>query len=607
MGRFFGEHMRRTVLIVLVAIIAFAAIGAFSFLKTVYLPRRAAEFLDRHLAGAPVPVSYEIESIGLIPPSLSFETVVIGVPDRFRPTVFSSCTVRNIVGYLRNGTGPLRIVCERLTVPVEMPSPEIIALFTEQRTGEKGTEGSSARRLPDIDFTVETAVLSFGKETLSFTASGHLSATELSLTVTPPRGSTADTFLQLTAERETHRVTLTAHQFPLEPYTAPWLPEPGTYARGLLSGSVELVGTPSDAQVFLDLSVEEIALAHPFLDTEPFHLPFLRISGNAGADLRRRYLFTNEISFSIGGIEVTLHGSFERSHFDTTLSLSETPLNRLATVVRGRLFDGFLMDGSLAATITAAGIVRPGDISFESVGITGEIKEPKQLTDRMERYKAGFDFFFTDDDGTAFRVAVKNQGVSYAPLALLPEYVWRAVVLSEDAGFFLHPGIDFAEMDAAFKDNLVRRTLRGGSTITQQVIKNLFLTRDKTILRKFREMLLAIELDASLPKERILEIYLNLIEWGPGIFGIGNAARYYFGKLPEELLPHEAAWLASIIPNPKRFQHEYITGTISEARTARLQHLLDLLFQNGWISGDLYLFSYTAPFLFRHDDAGEAP
>ncbi len=599
--------MRRSVVIGILVGVAGALCGSFLFLESVYLPRKVGEFLDRRIAGAPVAIAYEIADVGLLPPSLSFESVIVGVPARFRPTVFSSCTVKNIVGHLRNGHGPLRVTCEQATVPVEMPDPEIMEVFTQRTSAQSQSNEKTDKQSPVIEFTVAKAILSFGRESLSFTATGRFSLEEISLTVTPPEDSASDTFLQVTAERIENRLSLTAHRFPIEPYTAPWFSVPGTYARGLLSGALGIAGAPSNAEMTLDLSLEEITVAHPFLDTHPFSLPFLRVSGSMGADLVRRHFFTNTLSFSIGGIEVLLRGLLDADHFDTSLTLTETPLNRLATVVQGALFDGFLMEGTLSATITASGTVRPGELALDSAGITGEIQEPKQLTDRLERYKTGFDFFFTDDEGTAFRVPVRNQGISYAPLALLPEYVWRAVVVSEDAGFFLHHGIDFAEMDAAFKDNLVRRTLRGGSTITQQVVKNLFLTRDKTILRKFREMLLAIELDATLSKERILEIYLNLIEWGPGVFGISNASRYYFDKLPEELLPHEAAWLASIIPNPKHFQHEYLSGTLSDARTARIQRLLDLLFQNGWVSGDLYIFSYTAPLLFRHTNGAGTP
>lgn len=92
--------------------------------------------------------------------------------------------------------------------------------------------------------------------------------------------------------------------------------------------------------------------------------------------------------------------------------------------------------------------------------------------------------------------------------------------------------------------------MRGASTISQQVVKNLYLTPRKTILRKFIEIILALKLEMSLPKERILEIYLNIAEWGNGIYGAESASQFYFGKSAKKLSPHESASIASVLPNP---------------------------------------------------------
>ena len=591
--------MRRRFLIAFAATILDTIFVGFLFFKTIYLPRRAAAFLDERLASFPVPVHYEIASVGILPPSLVFETVVVGFPDRFHPATFSSCSVSGVFDYAIRKRGVPRISCERAHLMLSVPEAVSLPFLDEDRGGSSDTTARH-HTLPAFDFSVGEIVASFEGRPLAFTVEGGFSGDTLSATVTPRAGA-ADAFLTVTVSLGERRGAFIFNRFPVEPYARPWLPDEKTYARGFLSGTLDIAGYPS-SDIDVDLSFEEIAVSHPFLDSAPFLLPFLRMRGAIAADIGRRHLFFNDLVFSIGGIEAHSHGTLTGNRFDLAISLTGTPLTRLVTVMYNRLFDGFLMEGSLAASVNASGTILPGDVLLDTIGLSGSLDEARQMSDRLDRFRSGFDFFFTDDDGRAFRVEVKNRGISYAPLALLPEYVYRAVVLSEDAGFFLHNGIDFAEMDAAFKDNLTRRELRGGSTITQQLVKNLFLTRDKTLLRKFRELLLAIELDATLPKERILEIYLNLIEWGPGVFGIGNASQHYFGKLPEELMPHEAVWLASIIPNPKRFQHEYLSGNLSEARTARLQRLLDLLFQNGYLSGDLYLFSYTAPLLFRHPE-----
>ncbi|GAB4437095.1 MAG: biosynthetic peptidoglycan transglycosylase [bacterium] len=127
-----------------------------------------------------------------------------------------------------------------------------------------------------------------------------------------------------------------------------------------------------------------------------------------------------------------------------------------------------------------------------------------------------------------------------------------AVILSEDAKFYKHSGVDYEAMKSAFKKNLeLGKYVRGGSTITQQLAKNVFLSREKTLIRKLKELVIAFLLEAKLSKTRILELYLNTVEFGPLVYGIGHASHFYFGKSPSSLNPLEAALLASLLPGPK--------------------------------------------------------
>ena len=130
----------------------------------------------------------------------------------------------------------------------------------------------------------------------------------------------------------------------------------------------------------------------------------------------------------------------------------------------------------------------------------------------------------------------------------------RAVLVAEDDAFFVHGGFDWNEINAAMKANLVRhRVVRGGSTITQQLARNLFLGDQRTPARKLTEAFLAMRLERSLDKRRIFELYLNLIEWGDGVFGIEAAARHYFHVPAAALDPRQSVLLAAVIINPRRF------------------------------------------------------
>ena len=128
----------------------------------------------------------------------------------------------------------------------------------------------------------------------------------------------------------------------------------------------------------------------------------------------------------------------------------------------------------------------------------------------------------------------------------------RAITVAEDDAFWQHEGVDFEQIQESLELDWARgRFLRGGSTITQQLAKNLYLSPSKNPLRKMREFLIARRLEAELPKTRILELYLNVIEWGDGIYGIEAAARTYFDVSAAELSESQSALLAAAIVNPR--------------------------------------------------------
>jgi monofunctional biosynthetic peptidoglycan transglycosylase len=138
----------------------------------------------------------------------------------------------------------------------------------------------------------------------------------------------------------------------------------------------------------------------------------------------------------------------------------------------------------------------------------------------------------------------------WVPYRQMSPTLVRAVLVTEDAAFWSHDGVDYGEVKASF--DWSRLTfLRGASTITQQLAKNLYLSPSRNPYRKFEELLIARRLEAELSKTRILELYLNLIEWGDGVWGAEAAARVYFGRSASDLAPEQAALLAGAIINPR--------------------------------------------------------
>ncbi|MEW6117773.1 MAG: monofunctional biosynthetic peptidoglycan transglycosylase [Nitrospirota bacterium] len=142
----------------------------------------------------------------------------------------------------------------------------------------------------------------------------------------------------------------------------------------------------------------------------------------------------------------------------------------------------------------------------------------------------------------------------WVPLSRISPYLVKAVLIAEDDKFWKHDGFDFEAIQKAVEKDIKEKKFKvGASTITQQLAKNLFLTPSKNPIRKIKEAILTWRIEKKLSKRRILEIYLNVAEWGEGIFGIEAAARHYYGKPASALGPEEAARLASVLPNPRRF------------------------------------------------------
>ena len=142
----------------------------------------------------------------------------------------------------------------------------------------------------------------------------------------------------------------------------------------------------------------------------------------------------------------------------------------------------------------------------------------------------------------------------WVPLSQISPYVIKAVIIAEDDKFWSHEGFDFDAMQKALEKDLKEKKFKvGGSTISQQLAKNLYLSPSKNPIRKIMEAVLTWRLERNLSKKRIIEIYLNVAEWGDGLFGVEAAAQHYYGKPASDLSAMESARLAAVLPNPRRY------------------------------------------------------
>ena len=182
-------------------------------------------------------------------------------------------------------------------------------------------------------------------------------------------------------------------------------------------------------------------------------------------------------------------------------------------------------------------------------------------------------------------VLVGSENPNYTPLDLISPYLQKCVLTSEDPSFFSHRGfINEAFKQSILKNIRTKKFSRGASTISMQLIKNVFLTREKTVSRKLEEILLVyiLENNRIASKERMLEVYFNVIEWGPNVYGIGEAAKFYFQKSPADLTLKECLFLATIVPKPKKFMWQFDNeGNLKSFAKQQQKFLSNLMLRRG--------------------------
>lgn len=208
----------------------------------------------------------------------------------------------------------------------------------------------------------------------------------------------------------------------------------------------------------------------------------------------------------------------------------------------------------------------------------------------------------------------KEKPKNWVDVKTIPKKVYGAFIVSEDWEFFHHQGFDLPQMQGALLEDLKTGSFkRGGSTITQQVVKNLFLNQEKSLIRKYKELVLSTELEETYDKYKILELYLNIAEMGQGIFGIELAAQFYFKKHAKDLRPKEAAFIAMLLPSPKRYSVSFRKKELTKYAARIVDSILTKMEKGGFISEEMLNAELSTPLGFEKmpeplpDISGETP
>lgn len=202
----------------------------------------------------------------------------------------------------------------------------------------------------------------------------------------------------------------------------------------------------------------------------------------------------------------------------------------------------------------------PDSLEFDSDLRKKDFRVTRYGAANLQKLNGSFTYTPYERDRAAASFTVGPENSNFTPIDQIPDVLKNAVITSEDGTFSYHHGFsEYAFRLAIAANYKAGRFKKGGSTISQQLVKNVFLNRNKNITRKLEEALIVWLMEGNylVSKNRILEVYLNIIEWGPGVYGIGEASRFYFNKTPTQLTLGECIFLANIIPKPKAFKYTF--------------------------------------------------
>jgi hypothetical protein len=264
---------------------------------------------------------------------------------------------------------------------------------------------------------------------------------------------------------------------------------------------------------------------------------------------------------------------------------------------------GYKMKGTFDADINVEidwanldALVLGGHVGIDHCKV---VEEPEDSPKRLEKE---FEHYVEYEKGEWMSFIVGPENPDFVPIDQISPNLIKSIMTTEDAAFYKHHGFIPSEFRSALITDLKARSFRyGASSITMQMVKNVLLYREKTLARKLQELFLTWYVEHTLTKDRILEIYFNVIEYGPALYGIGPAAKHYFGKHPRDLNLVEAAFFSSILPNPKERYKQYCQGTLTKWTTGKIERIVALMLKRERITQEEYDRAMSTPLVFVKD------
>jgi hypothetical protein len=442
-------------------------------------------------------------------------------------------------------------------------------------------------------------VLNLGPGTLSFARDDEAFVVVLSPSGTPPAAPEGQqpaqtlTFslripLAASGSRVTAPVVAEVHGGPV------WLSTLGIKEGDLGLADVAHASVEADAKLSLaadgsTVSIDgrgklhQLSVASAKLATEPLRGMELGWRARAELGLDGRGLRVDEGAVDLGDIHLGLSGSYRRGEsglaLEARFEVALMPCQQAFASIPAALVPnlaGMRFAGSLGAKgeirFDQARLDQTYSLGWDGTNSCRVVEIPPGLA--AERFRKTFRRTVWDGDGKATELAFGPGSNTWAPYGTISRFMEVAVLTTEDGRFFRHHGFDAEAIVNSIRENLrTGRFVRGASTISMQLARNLYLGHEKTISRKLQEAILTLYLEQELTKQELMELYLNVIEFGPMVYGVGPAARHYFHSSPNALSLGQALYLSSILPKPTE-QHFGAGGAVSAGHSGLLRRLM---------------------------------
>ncbi len=377
----------------------------------------------------------------------------------------------------------------------------------------------------------------------------------------------------------------------------PLLEPHGLHCRRLRgSGRLSLTRVSHGYQLESELTLRGLTIDNKRLAPRQLHPDNLRVAGSVVLDRARRQLTLSRVELAMGELSARLSGSVASEHDKPRVALQlrvpptscQAVLASMPTGMAPRL-EGMALAGQLGVfarlELTPDRPVEEGRLDFRFEPLTCRVLVDPPEADVRQLRQSGAVARVVGRDGARQALALDRGNPFYRPITRISRFAQTAFVAAEDQRFYRHRGFDAKQLQRAFLRNVAEaRFGRGASTISQQLIKNLYLDHRRNISRKLQEAVLTWRMEQVLSKRRILELYLNIVEMGPGVHGVEQAARRYFGVPAQKLDPLQAAHLAALTPSPRPLAQRFSRAQPGPAWQQRLRRVLRLMRLSGGLS-----------------------